>query len=59
MMPEVNISIVFTNLARGVSKETLQKNWRRFKQQYHFYLTAKGSVKKDDMVKIAIFVNCH
>ena len=33
------------------------ENWRRFKQQYDIYLTASGSEKKDDTVKIAILLN--
>ena len=33
------------------------ENWRRFKQQYDIYLTASGSKKKDDTVKIAILLN--
>ena len=33
------------------------ENWRRFKQQYHIYLTASGSKKKDDSIKIATLLN--
>ena len=33
------------------------ENWRRFQQQYNIYLTASGSEKKDDAVKIAILLN--
>ena len=33
------------------------ENWRRFKKQYKIYLTASGSEKKDDSIKIAIFLN--
>ena len=33
------------------------ENWRRFQQQYDIYLTASGSEKKDDTVKIAILLN--
>ena len=29
------------------------ENWRRFKQQYQIYLTALGSRKKHDSIKIA------
>ena len=32
------------------------ENWRRFKQQYQIYLTALGSEKKDDWIKIAILL---
>ena len=32
-------------------------NWRIFKQQQGIYLTASGSEKKDDSVKIAILLN--
>ena len=30
------------------------ENWRRSKQQFDIYITASGSEKKDDAVKIAI-----
>ena len=33
------------------------ENWRRFKQQFDIYVTASGSEKKDDTVKIAILLN--
>ena len=33
------------------------ENWRRFKQKYDIYLTASGSEKKEDTVKIAILLN--
>ena len=33
------------------------ENWRRFKQQYQICLTASGSEKKDDSIKIAILLN--
>ena len=33
------------------------EDWRRFKQQYQIYLTASGSEKKDDSIKIAILLN--
>ena len=33
------------------------ENWRRFKQQFDIYVTASGSEKKDDAVKIAILQN--
>ena len=32
------------------------ENWRRFKQQYQIYLTALGSEKKDDSIKIAMLL---
>ena len=32
------------------------ENWRRFEQQYQIYLTASGSEKKDDSLKIAILL---
>ena len=31
----------------------VSENWRRFKQQFDIYVTASGSEKKDDVVKIA------
>ena len=31
--------------------------WRGFKQQYHIYLTASGSEKKEDSIKTAILLN--
>ena len=33
------------------------ENWRRFKKQYQIYLTASGSEKKDDSIKIATLLN--
>ena len=33
------------------------ENWRRFKQQFDIHVTASGSEKKDDTVKIAILLN--
>ena len=33
------------------------ENWRRFKQQFDIYITASGSEKKGDEVKIAILLN--
>ena len=33
------------------------ENWQRFKQQFDIYITASRSEKKDDVVKIAIFLN--
>ena len=33
------------------------ENWRRFKQQFDIYITASGSEKKDDTVRIAILLN--
>ena len=33
------------------------ENWRRFKEQFDIYITASGSEKKYDAVKIAILLN--
>ena len=33
------------------------ENWRRFKLQFDIYITASGSEKKDDAVKLAILLN--
>ena len=33
------------------------ENWRRFKQQFDIYITASGSEKEGDEVKIAIWLN--
>lgn len=42
------VKIVFTNTS---------ESWKRFKQLYYIYLTALGSKKKDDTVKIDILLN--
>jgi len=33
------------------------ENWLRFKQQFDIYITAPGSEKKDDAVKITLLLN--
>jgi len=42
--------------ALSFDSNTLE-NWRRFRQQFNIYITASGSEKKDDAVKIAILLN--
>ena len=46
----------FTNLSALSFDGNTPENWRRFKQQYQIYLTALGSEKKDDSIKIAILL---
>ena len=47
----------FHQLSALSSHRNTSENRRRFKKQYQMYLTASGSEKKDDSIKIAILLN--